>query len=143
SEIDADDLRHCFLSPFGFGCARAGSRGFFLANLDLDLAGLDLFQLRQPDLEDAIVIARPDLLRLHRDGELDVTLERPRPALDPVIVLLPELRRDSTLPAEAQDVPGHGQVDVLLPDSGEFDRHDQVVAGLLDIEGRGPDPLQP
>jgi hypothetical protein len=70
-----------------------------------------------------------------------VTLERARPALDAVIVLLAELRRDSALPAEAQDVAGHGQVDVLLPHSGELDRHDQVVTGLVHVKWRGPGPL--
>src|SRR6185369_2135010 len=124
-----------------FGRALAGPPGFLLADLDPDLARRRLRQLWKADLEHAVAVGRPDLVHLHGDRHLDVALERARPALDPVVVLLARLGGDPALPAEAQDVAGHGEVDVRLADPGELDRHDEVIPRLVDVDRRGPGAL--
>src|SRR5262245_30299155 len=118
-----------------------GRPGFLLADLDLDFARRDLFQLREPDLEDAVAVAGPDFLGLDRDRKLDMTLERAGPSLDPVVLLLGDLGGDAALSAKAQNVAGHGEVDVLLAHPWELDCHDELVPGLVDIDRRCPGPL--
>src|SRR5262249_41153640 len=64
AEIDADYLSHMRAVSLKFGLARWVARDTFLADFDLDLARLDLFRLREPDLEDAVEVIGADLLRL-------------------------------------------------------------------------------
>src|SRR5262249_20724539 len=117
------------------------ARDTFLADFDLDLARLDLFRLREPDLEDAVEVIGADLLRLDGDRELNGPLERARPALNSVVVLFAGFHCDPALHAGAQDVPGQGQVDVPLAPPGYLDRHDKLIAGLVDIDRRRPGAL--
>src|SRR4029450_10979677 len=59
-----------------------------LQNVDLDPLGLDLFRLAQCDREHPVAIGRLHLVGLHRDGQRQMALEPPVPALPPVEILL-------------------------------------------------------
>src|SRR5687768_7613242 len=53
-----------------------------LQDVDLDLAGLELFRLRERDLEDPVAIRRLHLVGLDGQRQLDQPLELPVHALD-------------------------------------------------------------
>src|SRR5438046_7155115 len=58
-----------------------------LLHVDLDLFGLDRFHLRQRHREHAVAIGRANLVRLHRDWELEDPLDAPAPPLGTKILL--------------------------------------------------------
>ena len=55
---------------------------------DLHLLGLELGLLTHPDLQDAVLVDRVDLLGVHVVGQREGAVERPVGALDPMVVLL-------------------------------------------------------
>src|SRR5262249_53087963 len=71
--------------------ARRGSeprrRPAALLHVDLDLLGLYRLHLRQRHGEQAVVVRRPNLVRLDGNGELKDSLHAPAPSLDPEVLL--------------------------------------------------------
>src|SRR5262245_6159196 len=86
------------------------------AQLDLDLARLGFVHLGEAHLQDPVPVHRPHPVGLDRDRQLDVPLEAPRPALDPVVVLFLALVAGDPLAAQRQHLARDGQVHVLLAD---------------------------
>src|SRR5262249_570071 len=126
---------------FGHGFQSPSPAGSALADLDLDLSGLHFLDLREPDLEDAIPVGGANLVRLHRDRQLDVPLEGARPSLDPVIVLFAHLAVGTALAAQRQDLADDGETNILFLHSRELDRHDELILRLVHIERGSPGAL--
>src|SRR5262249_7979184 len=100
-------------------------------HLDLDLARLDRLDLRKPDLQHAVAVARPHLVRLHGDGQLDVALEVTRPALDSVVVLLLGLGLGHPPAVQREHVADDREVNLTLLHSRQLGGDHEVVLGLV------------
>src|SRR6266446_6641209 len=87
-----------------------------LRQVDLDFLRLDLFHLRQPDLEHAVAVGGLHLVRLHGNRQRHRALELAVHALEPVVPLVLRLTLEATLTLHGQHVAGDRDVHVLLVD---------------------------
>src|SRR5438876_1529898 len=91
-----------------------------LGGLDLDSLSLGRFGLRQHELENTVLVARPDLRDVDRRRESEGTGEAAVEALDPMVILVRDALFTYSLAAEREDAVLDVDVDILLPDAGQL-----------------------
>src|SRR5688572_16179538 len=112
-----------------------------LQDVDLDLAGLELFRLRQPYLEDPVAVAGLHLVGLDGQRQLDQPLELSVHALDveellvAVLLLVP-----APLTTDAQQVARDRDGHVLLTNAGQLHLQHEVVLRLVHVDRGKPRP---
>src|SRR5436309_10995748 len=109
-----------------------------LSGLDLDSLGLRRFGLRQHDLENTVLVARPDLRNVHRRRESEGTGEAAVEALDPMVILVLDVLLAHPLAAEREDAVLDVDVDVLLPHAGQLRLEHEALFLLENVHRRRP-----
>src|SRR6185503_17011566 len=121
----------------GFGGGRRGPlRVSSLEDLDLDLARLQLFRLREHDLQHPVAVGRLDLVRLHCHRQLDQPLELAVDALHVEELLVLVLVLPTTLALDREQVAGDRHRDVLLAYARQLHPQHEVILRLVHIDGR-------
>src|SRR5512132_1144806 len=109
-----------------------------LEDVDLDLFRLQLFRLRQPDLQHAVAIGRLHFVGLNGHRQLHQALELPVRALEVQERLLLQLLLEPALASDGQQIPRDRHGHVLLVYARDLDREHEVVLGLVHVHERRP-----
>src|SRR5712691_6109786 len=109
-----------------------------LGGLDLDSLSLGRFGLRQHNLENTVLVARPDLRDVDRRRESEGAGEAAVEALDPMVTLVPDVLLAHPLAAEREDAVLDMDVDVLLLHAGQLRLEHEALFLLENVHRRRP-----
>src|SRR2546430_1268345 len=112
----------------------------WLEDVDLDFLRLELFGLRQPDLQDAVPVGRLHTVGLHGHRQLDQPLELSVGPLDVEEILLLDLLLEAPLTLDREQVARDRHGHVLLIDPRQLERQDEVVLRGVHVHGWRPHP---
>src|SRR5216117_834255 len=101
-------------------------------------AGQSGRELRQPDLEEPLLVDRPNALGIDRHGEAEATLERPDLHLHRVIVRLAFVASRGALARDRQDTVHVLDREVLRAHPGDVHVDHQRGVGLVNVRRRLP-----
>src|SRR2546427_1202369 len=113
-----------------------------LGNLDLYRRRPDPLRLRNPDLENPILVRRLRLTALDLGSEREGPRKRSVPELPPVEVAALLLLLVLPLALERDGVVRHGNVDLLGIDVRQFRPNDDLAVGFEHLGRRLPDPTR-
>src|SRR6266436_1505973 len=97
---------------------------------------------RQRHGQHAVAIARPDVVCLYRNRELEGTLDTARPAFGPEVLLWLHSLRLRPLTLETQQIARDGDLYILLSHPWQIDLDHELVLGLVHVRPRGPGTLR-